>query len=456
MKRPYRNGHRAKDRRQGQCQLVLALPHQKHETPTLSKPSNIPTSIFDRRSLDTIYADIQSAYRIAQRPWVVMVSMGKDSTATAQLIWKAIAMLPAEDRTYPVFFICGDTYAEIPIYHARIHTQIDLMNQAAHDHHLPFSAHISAPALKDRLWVCVIGLGYAMPTQRFRWCTERLKIKPTLQIAQAVAGTSRLISVLGVREAESINRASSIQRHRIHGHFAVNTTLKHALNYLPIADWSTDDVWTYLLSVPSPWGADNRQLLTLYRQASVSGGECPLLVQPGTSACGTGRFGCWSCTVAKENASLNALYSHPEYDWLEPLVDLDARLRESTQPERKFAFREVNTSQHTQTKHRADGSPIPGRLKQTFREEILTRLLDAQKRMRTHSPYPDLTLITDQEIRAIRYLWAKQGFDHTRIEQIYTACMQKPLDCPVNPFDDHHLVVVSTTSMQSTSQLSLF
>ena len=44
-------------------------------------------SIFETRSLEEIYREIQQVYLADDRPWVIGFSGGKDSTTALQLIW---------------------------------------------------------------------------------------------------------------------------------------------------------------------------------------------------------------------------------------------------------------------------------------------------------------------------------------------------------------------------------
>ena len=62
-------------------------------------------SIFDKRSLAQQILDIQSVYLQSTVPWVIMTSLGKDSTATLQLIWSAIEALPAELRKNHLYVV---------------------------------------------------------------------------------------------------------------------------------------------------------------------------------------------------------------------------------------------------------------------------------------------------------------------------------------------------------------
>ena len=98
-----------------------------------------------------------------------------------------------------------------------------------------------------------------------------------------------------------------------------HTVLKSAWVYSPIEHFTTDDVWTYLLSMPSPWGSNNRDLVTLYRNAQA--GECPLVVDTTTPSCGNSRFGCWTCTVVERDKSMEAMIDSGQ-EWLEPLLEL--------------------------------------------------------------------------------------------------------------------------------------
>ena len=70
------------------------------------------------------------------------------------------------------------------------------------------------PKLEDRFWVNLIGKGYPAPRRGFRWCTDRLKIKPSNDFIKSVVNKhGEAILLLGVRSAESASRARSIKKH---------------------------------------------------------------------------------------------------------------------------------------------------------------------------------------------------------------------------------------------------
>ena len=85
-------------------------------------------------------------------------------------------------------------------------------------------------------------------------------------------------------------------------------TLNNAWVFTPIEDWKTDNIWEYLTLTKCPWGGDNKELITMYRNAQ--SGECPLVIDKSTPTCGGGRFGCWTYTVVQKDRSMEAMVEH--------------------------------------------------------------------------------------------------------------------------------------------------
>ena len=235
-------------------------------------------SVFATQTLDEIYENIRQVYRQNKSPWVIGYSGGKDSTAVLQLVWYAIAGLQPEERTKAVYVLSSDTLVETPLIVGFIDRTLAQVDEAASAQGLPFESHKVKPRLEDTFWVNMIGKGYPAPYTRFRWCTDRLKIKPANTfILDCVANYGEAIVVLGVRKDESATRAQAMSLRKINGTvLRRHSTLPNAFVYAPIEDFTTNDVWSYLLNVPSPWGGQNRDLLALYRNAQA--GECPLVI----------------------------------------------------------------------------------------------------------------------------------------------------------------------------------
>src|SRR3984957_1692003 len=289
-----------------------------------------PSSAFSERGLkktvDSLIEEIQQLYLSDTVPWVVGYSGGKDSTATLQLVWTAVSNLEPSMRNKPVHVISTDTLVENPVVAAWVTRSLEAMQEAAKEKELPFIPHRLTPALQDSFWVNLIGKGYPAPRPKFRWCTERLKIKPSNTfISNVVRENGEAILVLGTRKAESQARArvmDRLEKKRLRDGLSPNASLPNSLVYSPIENWSNDDVWMFLMQIPNPWGYRNKDLLTMYQGASADG-ECPLVVDSTTPSCGDSRFGCWVCTLVERDKSMTAMIQNDEEkEWMLPLLEL--------------------------------------------------------------------------------------------------------------------------------------
>jgi DNA sulfur modification protein DndC len=399
---------------------------QSHQAVGLVKAQ---TSVFAMRSIDDVYAEISSLYNADRRPWVIGFSGGKDSTLALQLVWEALSRLPEEQRIKTVHVISSDTLVESPVIAAYVGGVLQKINDAARQQAMPVTAQFVFPKLEETFWVNMIGRGYPAPYRRFRWCTDRLKIQPANRfIEDHVDRFGEVVLVLGVRRAESATRAQVLSLHRKPGNLVSrHSTLPSAWVYAPIEFFTTDDVWSCLLSVQSPWGSDNRQLLTMYRNAQA--GECPLVVDTTTPSCGNSRFGCWTCTVVDRDKSMEALIDSGDV-WMEPLLDLRDWLTSTRDPSRMHEYREVQRRDgRIQFCGDNDDRIVWGPYKLGVRREILRRVLEAQEQCRKTGPDPTLNLIRHDELHEIRRLWrVDEGDWEDSLPQIYRSVTGKDLD----------------------------
>ena len=349
--------------------------------------------------------EVQTMYRADGIPWVVGYSGGKDSSAVLQLIWYALSALPAEARTKPVYVISTDTLVENPIVASWVQNSLEKMGDAAKADGLPLTPHRLTPEVRNSFWVNLIGRGYPAPRPRFRWCTERLKINPSNKfIGEVVRANGEAIIVLGTRKAESAARnhvMTRLEGKQLRAKLSPNTTLPNAYVYSPIADWSNDDVWTFLMQRRNPWGHNNKDLLTLYQGASADG-ECPLVIDSTTPSCGDSRFGCWVCTLVDQDRSMQAMIQNDtDKEWMQPLLNLRNALDvPDDRPLRDFR----RMSGHVQL---FNDQPVPGPYTQKAREQWLEDLLTAQLHVQLHGPeeMAGLELITREELEEIRRIW---------------------------------------------------
>jgi DNA sulfur modification protein DndC len=374
-------------------------------------PSGLPNehSIFEHRKIRDIYDEIRDVYLRYPQPWVIGYSGGKDSTAVVQLVWKALEKLPREERQKPVFVIASDTKVETPVIVDYIDNTLRRIGETAERTGMPFRSEKVMPTLNNSFWVNLIGRGYPAPTTRFRWCTERLKIDPADRfIQEKVARYGEVIMVLGVRKAESSTRMQLMNTYQVKGHLLRrHSSLTGAHVYAPIADFSTNDVWTYLLQTKSPWGGNNRDLVTLYRNASA--GECPLVIDDTTPTCGNSRFGCWVCTVATRDSSMEALVDKGE-DWLEPLLEFRDWLATTIDPTRKREFRDIK-GRDGRVILKKDGTPAARTYKLEASKQMLEKVMRAQQSVRKNGPDSSATLIDEEELHEIRRLWRTERQD---------------------------------------------
>jgi DNA sulfur modification protein DndC len=328
-------------------------------------------------------------------------------------------LLPRDQLTKPIHVITSDTLVETPVIVDHIRNTLDAMNTAAVQQGMPIRANLVLPEVSQTFWVNMIGRGYPAPYNKFRWCTDRLKINPANQfIKDTVDKHGEVILVLGVRKAESATRRQVMELHkRVGNRLSRHSQLTNAWVFTPIEDWLVNDVWTYLLQNSCPWGGTNRALVTMYRNAS---GECPLVIDKTTPSCGSSRFGCWTCTVVDRDKSMELSIESGE-DWMDPLLQFRNWLTATKNPEGKKDIRS-----HRRRTGRIDTwgdnkeNIIWGPYKMEFREEILRRLLRTQLAVQADGPDPDMALISAAELHEIRRLWrTEEGDWNDRIPKIY-------------------------------------
>jgi len=246
------------------------------------------------------------------------------------------------------------------------------------------------PLPEESFWVNLLGRGYPAPNRTFRWCTDRMKIRPTSRfIREIVADSGEAVLLLGVRRAESARRAGTIGRHEDAegGRLSPHADHRGVWIFSPIKDLTNDEVWITLLNSRPPWGGSYAELVRLYRDGST---ECPFVMNPGDApSCGSSsaRFGCWTCTVVDKDKSLAAMID-AGHEQLEPLAAFRDRLK-----------RVSETPDH-RSKIRRNGQPGLGPLTLEARRMLLGELLAL--RAQTAEP-----LISDHEVRLIREQWEK-------------------------------------------------
>lgn len=385
----------------------------------------------DNKRYQFIINEIIDQYAYAdhsQRPWIIGFSGGKDSTVLLTFVWEALLQLknlptPFQLRR-PVYVVCNDTLVENPLIAHYTHKVLDKIIEEAKEQDLPIYVKRTIPRLEDSFWVNTIGRGYPVPNSAFRWCTDKLKIKPTSRfIEEQVAEDGEAIILLGTRISESATRArtfkkNEIKRKRLTKHpNQVNTYV-----YAPIKHLMLEEIWHVINSHPSPWKADNSELFQIYTEASADDYECPTMVtNKNHTSCGQSRFGCWSCTVVPVDKSMTTLIKNG-HTWMKPLLDLHkSMIEERNKPENR-------------KETRRDGSLAingMGTYTDTYKKKLLTQLLQAQKEIQKHDS--KINLISNQELIAIQTNWYRDLIFDYKVSDIYNQVYNK--NQTMNGFD---------------------
>ena len=354
------------------------------------------------QAFEDIIQEMLLVYQHDKRPWMIGFSGGKDSTLLCCLVMEMIKRLPPYKRNKKVYIVSSDTMVENPIVRNYMHKMSRMIGQVGSD--LNIHSDIIYPKTEDTFWSKVIGLGYPTPeAPGFRWCTERLKIHPmNAYTLETIKNNGEVILLLGVRKAESSYRANNIRSREIEGKLLVpHNDIENAYVYNPLTEIPNEEVWKFLLKgdAISPWGSDNKYLFSLYQgenlgeEASVIG-EIDKDKIPVT---GHSRFGCWICTMVKEDKSLKAFIDRGE-DWLIPLRDFRDWLLEL----RSTPSARENKRRNGQMYKKADGEFGLGPFTMESRVAILRRLLQLEVRY-------NLELITLEELRFIDKTWDDEG-----------------------------------------------
>lgn len=359
------------------------------------------------------------------RPWIIAFSGGKDSTMLLQLVWNCVNKLPPGSRKRPVYVICNNTLVENPKILKFVENQLRLIKTAAIEQSMPITVDHTIPSLQDTYWVNLIGRGYPAPNTTFRWCTDRLKIKPTTRYIQnKVSNWGEVIILLGTRKEESDTRARSIRKFEVKGKRLSKHSLPNAYVYAPLKELTTKEVWQYLLQNESPWKSDHADLRDLYQVAANSNAElemdAPLITDLNVPPTGNSRFGCWVCTLVKTDKCMQSLIENGE-DWMRPLLEfrnLLAKTIDRDDPEYEPEKYRMPIRRNTQE---GLGPYWP-----RWRKHILQELLRAQEIIQQHSP--EIQLITQQELATIQVLWYRDFIYEYNVSDIYSDIYGEQVD----------------------------
>jgi len=305
--------------------------------------------------------------------WIVTFSGGKDSTTT--LIVALETALLCSELIERIDIVYSDTMIEIPLIRQFALSFLKSVESMERISRLPMYYHIACPNVEQRFWVCLLGKGYPPPHQRFRWCTRRLKIEPVENALRAFVKPRRTMILTGVRFGESRARDTRLRQSCRRGGecgqgawFEYSSRLQAAY-VAPIVEWSECDVWDFLQLHAPALGYPTRHI----EKDVYNGRET--------------RFGCWMCTVVRQDRTMEKITALPQWSHLKPLLDFRQRVKELAGcPESRVL--------------RPDGKP--GRLTLATRRRLLDELLKLQTIV-------GMEIVSSDEIAVIQQYWEKEG-----------------------------------------------
>lgn len=398
---------------------------------------------------EDIIKEIMIVYKHDSRPWLIGYSGGKDSTLLVSLVYEAMKRLKDSgvslDKT--IYVITSDTMVENPIVRDYMHSSSNSINDAATKDKLCIKATIIYPEPEQTFWSRIIGLGYPTPEPPgFRWCTDRLKISPMNKfVNERIKESGEIIILLGVRKGESLTRLKTITAREIEGKLLnLHNDIPNAYVYNPITEVPNDLVWEFLLKddCKSPWDTDMKYLFNLYQGENLGEEQSVLgeVDRDKIPVTANSRFGCWCCTMVKEDKSLQNFINKGATQ-LVPLRDFRNELLEMRE-----------NSQYRDTKRRngsvykkSDGSFGLGPFTLEARRIILEKLLELENKT-------GMELITEEELKVIDKMWDEEGDLSCRnLVNIYYKVKGKKLnwdDYKTPRFDDEAISAIEDVSKQ--------
>ena len=379
---------------------------------------------------ENIIQEMSLVYQHDQRPWMIGFSGGKDSTLLCCLVIEMLQRLTPDKRTKTVYIVTSDTMVENPIVRDYMHKMSNLIGKNGKE--LRIQSDIIYPKVEDTFWCKVIGLGYPTPEPPgFRWCTDRLKIQPmNAYTYETIKNNGEVILLLGVRKAESTYRANNIRAREIEGKLLVpHNDIKNAYIYNPLTEIPNEEVWKFLLKGDglSPWGSDNKYLFSLYQGENLGEEQSVIgeIDKEKIPVTGNSRFGCWICTMVKEDKSLQTFIDRGE-TWLIPLRNFRNWLIGLRSDPNAREYKRRNGSVY----RKPDGTIGQGPFTMETRKEMLRRLLQLEEET-------GFSLITIDELKQIDLLWDHEGdLSRRSLVNIYSSVKGKQL-----PWDEYKLPV---------------
>lgn len=331
--------------------------------------------------------DSLRAYADRYEHWAIAYSGGKDSSATATFVaWALREGLVARPKSIKVLY--ADTRQELPPLQA---TAVRLLRRLESE---GIETQMVLPEMDNRFYVYMLGYGVPPPSNRFRWCTPKLKVEPMMAALQSryESAGERLLSITGVRMGESAARDQRIALSCSkdsgecgQGWFHIASGEAIADTLAPLVHWRLCHVYDWLYFEQPRHGYEE-----VIGIADVYGD-------------GDVRTGCIGCPLASRDNALEALVKRDDWAYLSPLLELKPMFREMKKARNRK--RKASPEQLKGGGYAKNGQRM-GPLTMEARESFLGQVLDIQGRCNAgRGDQPEIDLINAEEEARIREMW---------------------------------------------------
>ncbi|WP_294308296.1 hypothetical protein [uncultured Chryseobacterium sp.] len=210
---------------------------------------------------------------------------------------------------------------------------------------------------------------------------KKLRVDPINDFIQSKKNS---FVILGVRLNESQQRDRTINKYKLEEKFLLkqNNSVNRII-FSPILYHDLEEVWMTINSLKYPISLNALEIRKIYKDAE---SDCTS-IRLKNQACGSSRFGCWTCTVVRKDKSIANLISNG-YDQLEKMHEF------------RNWIAEFRNNLNYRCKYRRNGQKSLGPITLEGRKLILEKLLKIQY----ESNY---NLIDKEEIDLIYELWEK-------------------------------------------------
>ena len=145
-----------------------------------------PAEVFGAK-LKAIRRELREEYlQPHDKPWIIGFSGGKDSTLLAHLVIECLLAIPPDERKRRVYLVCNDTLVESPVFQEFVNHLLCQIADNLETLRIPVEVVRTSPKVEESFWVNLLGRGYPAPNRTFRWCTDRMKIRPTSRDRKSV------------------------------------------------------------------------------------------------------------------------------------------------------------------------------------------------------------------------------------------------------------------------------